>query len=138
MARTRSRVEPMQEMCGAAGRPAARISSTVSKVRSCVEPPAPKVTEKKAGFSSASFAHTMRSFSTPSGVCGGKNSTESSGLFMLCPQEEFTVAIAAGDGALEPISHCQSRCRTCRAQLRFDLRIDGRIADYAALADCFG
>jgi hypothetical protein len=37
-----------------------------------------KVTEKKVGFSFASCARVDRSFSIPSGVCGGKNSMESS------------------------------------------------------------
>jgi len=39
--RTDSRVAPMHEKCEAAGTPSARISRTVPKVPSCVEPPAP-------------------------------------------------------------------------------------------------
>src|SRR2546425_6581001 len=65
----------MQEMCGVAGNPSPRISSTVSSVPSRVEPPAPNVTEQNAGLSSASDRRAARSFSTPSGVFGGKNST---------------------------------------------------------------
>ena len=54
--------------------PSARISSTVASVPSRVEPPAPNVTEQNAGFSCASCARAARSFVTPSGVRGGKNS----------------------------------------------------------------
>jgi hypothetical protein len=36
-----SRAEAMHEMCGAAGCPSRRISSTVASVPSRVEPPAP-------------------------------------------------------------------------------------------------
>ena len=50
------------------------ISSTVEIVLSRVAPPAPWVTEKYAGDNSASCVRTVRSFSTPSGVRGGKNS----------------------------------------------------------------
>jgi hypothetical protein len=39
-----------------------------------VEPPAPKVTEKNSGLSVASRLRVAASFSTPSLVCGGKNS----------------------------------------------------------------
>jgi len=42
-----------------------------------------EVTEKKAGFSGASFVQVARNFSAPSGVCGGKNSTESSMFIFL-------------------------------------------------------
>src|SRR2546423_9893283 len=64
----------MQERWGAASWPAARISSTVSSVPSRVEPPAPKVQEKKRGLSAASSCQVARSFALPSGVLGGKNS----------------------------------------------------------------
>src|SRR5207248_4622460 len=64
----------MHERCGAASWPAARISSTVSSVPSRVEPPAPKVQEKKRGLRSASSCQVARSFALPSGVFGGKNS----------------------------------------------------------------
>jgi hypothetical protein len=47
-----------------------------SKVRSWVVPPAPKVTEKNSGLSTASFWRTTRSLSAPSAVWGGKNSME--------------------------------------------------------------
>ena len=57
----------MHEMCGAAGSPSPRISSTVASVPSRVEPPAPNVTEKNAGFSCASCARAARSLATPSG-----------------------------------------------------------------------
>src|SRR5258705_12102379 len=69
-----SRVEATHERCGAAWCPLPRISSTVESVPSRVEPPAPKVTEKNPGFSCASCFVVARSFSTPSGVLGGKNS----------------------------------------------------------------
>ena len=45
-----SRVCPMHDRCGAAGMPSARISRTAASVPSCVEPPAPKVTEQNPGF----------------------------------------------------------------------------------------
>src|SRR5512143_3232329 len=69
-----SRVPPMQERCGTPSRPSARNSSTVASVPSRVEPPAPNVTEQNAGSSCASCLRVARSFSTPSGVRGGKNS----------------------------------------------------------------
>src|SRR4051812_2321776 len=50
------------------------MSSTVSSVPCCVEPPAPKVTEKKRGLSFASSCHVARSFALPSSVFGGNNS----------------------------------------------------------------
>ena len=50
------------------------ISLTASKVRSRVDPPAPKVTEKKRGFNLASCSRVSRSLATPSSVFGGKNS----------------------------------------------------------------
>ena len=46
----------------------------MASVPSRVEPPAPNVTEQNAGFSCASCARAARSFATPSGVLGGKNS----------------------------------------------------------------
>src|SRR5262245_37954067 len=64
----------MHDRCGAASCPAARISSTVSSVPSRVDPPAPKVHEKKRGLSFASSCQAPRSFALPSGVFGGKNS----------------------------------------------------------------
>src|SRR3954470_3048427 len=64
----------MQDRCGAASWPAARISSTVSSVPSRVEPPAPKVQEKNRGLSAASSRQAARSFAFPTGVLGGKNS----------------------------------------------------------------
>src|SRR5450830_160163 len=64
----------MQDRCGAATCPSRMISNTVSSVPCWVEPPAPKVTEKYLGPSSASLARVARSFSAPSGVLGGKNS----------------------------------------------------------------
>src|SRR5437773_4404025 len=64
----------MHERCGAPSWPAARISSTVSSVPSRVEPPAPKVQEKKRGLSFASSCQVARSFALPSAVFGGKNS----------------------------------------------------------------
>src|SRR6266513_2004726 len=62
-------------MCGVAARPSLRSSRTVSSVPSRVDPPAPKVTEQNAGLSSAIDRRAARSFSTPSAVFGGKNST---------------------------------------------------------------
>ncbi len=64
----------MHEMCGATGRPSRCISITVFQVPSLVEPPAPKVTEKKAGSARASCARTARSLPAPSSLLGGKNS----------------------------------------------------------------
>src|SRR3954454_5891510 len=64
----------MQERCGAASCPAPRISTTVSRVPSRVEPPAPNVTEKKFGLRAASCCQVSRSFDFPAGVFGGKNS----------------------------------------------------------------
>src|SRR5947207_617654 len=64
----------MHETCGAASWPSLRISSTVERVPSRVDPPAPKVTEKNAGFSCASCLRVARSFSIPSGDFGGNNS----------------------------------------------------------------
>src|SRR4051812_4234042 len=65
----------MHEMCGTAFRPSLLISRTVASVPSRVEPPAPNVTEKKAGLPCASWRRATRSFSMPSSVLGGKNST---------------------------------------------------------------
>src|SRR3569832_1251947 len=74
MSRMLASVEPMHDRCGAASEPEAWISHTVSRVRSRVEPPAPKVTEKNLGLSSASCLRVARSFSVPSAVMGGKTS----------------------------------------------------------------
>src|SRR5450830_1105271 len=74
MSRNAARELPMQDRWGAATWPSRMISSTVSSVPCCVEPPAPNVTEKYFGCSSASLARVTRSFSVPSGVFGGKNS----------------------------------------------------------------
>ena len=49
--RVLARVAPMQEKCDAASTPSARISATVPKVPSCVDPPAPYVTEQYSGLS---------------------------------------------------------------------------------------
>src|SRR5437763_3729026 len=89
-----SRVEPMHEICGVAGMPSARISSTVASVPSRVDPPAPNVTEQNAGFSGASCLRAARSFSTPSGVRGGKNSTLYCGSLAIktCPHEPLFAA----------------------------------------------
>src|SRR3989338_3617945 len=89
MLRMFSRVEPMQDRCGATSSPSALICCTISRLRSCVEPPAPKVTEKNSGWSAASCLRVAASFSTPSGVCGGKNSKLKSGLFMVFPHDLF-------------------------------------------------
>ena len=64
----------MQEKWLAACWPSARISLTVPKVPSCVEPPAPNVTEQNSGDLAYSAWRTVRSLSAPSGVLGGKNS----------------------------------------------------------------
>ena len=69
-----SRVEPTHDKCGAPGMPARCTSSTVDIVPSRVEPPAPNVTLMKSGFNAPSSARVALSFSTPSGVLGGKNS----------------------------------------------------------------
>jgi len=80
-----SSVEPMHDRCGAASEPSAWISRTVSRVRSRVEPPAPKVTEKNLGSSCASCFLVARSFSAPSAVLGGKNSKLNVRSVMLQP-----------------------------------------------------
>ncbi len=65
----------MHEICGALSMPvSSRVSKTVSRVRSRVLPPAPKVTEKNSGFSAASLRRVVSSRATASGVRGGKNS----------------------------------------------------------------
>ena len=48
---------------------------TVSSVPERVVPPAPKVTEKKAGSSVASGPRATARFSSPAGVLGGNSST---------------------------------------------------------------
>src|SRR5688500_20077104 len=63
-----AREEAMHERCGAASCPARRISSTVSSVPSRVEPPAPKVHEKKRGLS-RSEEHTSELQSPCNLVC---------------------------------------------------------------------
>ena len=73
---------PKSARYGMRSGPAARISSTVESVPSCVEPPAPKVTEKNAGLNCASCLTVARNFSAPSGVFGGKNSK----LKLRCPE----------------------------------------------------
>ena len=67
----RSRVEATQERWGAAACPPSRIWSTVASVPSRVVPPAPYVTEKKAGFSWPSCCTVPRSLAMPSTVFGG-------------------------------------------------------------------
>src|SRR5690606_37776877 len=83
-----SRVAPTQDRWGAASWPAAWISRTVARAPCCVLPPAPKVTEKYFGFSSASLARAMRSFSAPSGVLGGKNSILKSGVSIFVGEKQ--------------------------------------------------
>jgi hypothetical protein len=48
--RTEALLAPMQEKCGAASKPSDRMARTVWMVPSCVEPPAPYVTEQYSGF----------------------------------------------------------------------------------------
>src|SRR5262245_1661403 len=88
----------MQERWGAASNPAARISVTVSRVPSRVEPPAPKVTEKNFGFSCPSCFHVSRSLSLPSGVLGGKNSKLNVRGNLLCDCIAFFTAEARRRG----------------------------------------
>src|SRR5450830_1528624 len=92
MSRNAARELPMQDRWGAATWPSRMISSTVSSVPCCVEPPAPKVTEKYFGCNSASLARVTRSFSVPSGVFGGKNSM----LKLCCVMEVDPKSIASG------------------------------------------
>src|SRR5258707_1627868 len=64
------------------------ISLTVDSVPSCVEPPAPKVTENKCGLSAPSCLRTSRSLAAPSGVFGGNSSKlnlRSDSFFMGSP-----------------------------------------------------
>src|SRR5450830_329664 len=72
--RTAALVAPTHERWLAAATPSPRISLTVPKVPSCVEPPAPKVTEQNSGWCAYSARRVRRSLSAPSGVLGGKNS----------------------------------------------------------------
>jgi hypothetical protein len=55
------------------------ISTTMSWVRPRVEPPAPYVIETNEGPSHARLRMAARSFSSPSGVWGGKNSNDAVG-----------------------------------------------------------
>src|SRR5258708_8409506 len=82
MARRLSLDDPMQDKWGAASSACFIISTTVSSVPCCVEPPAPNVTETSFGLSALSCAPVARNFSIPSCVFGGKNSNESSIGFM--------------------------------------------------------
>ena len=70
----KSTTEPTPDLCW--------ISTTVSKVRPRVEPPAPKVTEKNSGFSFASSRLVCSSFAMPSAVLGGKNSKLYTGVLV--------------------------------------------------------
>src|SRR3954463_4449616 len=83
------RVEATQEMCGAAWWPARRISITVSSVPSRVEPPAPKVHEKKRGLSLASSCQVSRSLALPSALFGGKNSKLLSAIHVGLERGEY-------------------------------------------------
>ena len=69
-------VAPTHERCGATSLPASATAFTVESVFSRVAPPAPYVTLKYLGLSSMSCCVTARSFTSPSGVFGGKNSKE--------------------------------------------------------------
>src|SRR5919107_2123422 len=71
-----SRVPSIQDRCGATSMPVwLLVLSAVSMVPERVVPPAPKVTEKNAGFSVASGPRATERFSSPAGVLGGNNST---------------------------------------------------------------
>src|SRR5438309_3955562 len=52
--------------------------------------------------------------------------------------EEFAVAVATRDGAVEPALHLQPELRAAIADALLDHRIQGRIVDDAALADLSG
>src|SRR5579863_6082155 len=112
IARRLSFDEPMHDRCGAASKPSAAISSTLSSVPCCVEPPAPKVTETNLGESFFSSAREARSLSTPSCVFGGKNSNESSIGFM--------VFLRSGGGRASTSTEIAIPEHQCRQQPRHD------------------
>ena len=65
----------MQEIWAATSQPVSRwVAMQVSSVPDCVLPPAPKVTEKKAGCNAASCLRTSASRVAPFSPLGGKNS----------------------------------------------------------------
>src|SRR3990167_4072445 len=154
-ARTVSLVAPMHEKCDAALTPSARISRTAPKVPSCVEPPAPKVTEQNSGWSAYSCWRTPRSFSAPSGVLGGKNS-RLRGIRSLAnisisvspaphmrgwcsarlagENKKFAVTVTTFDGRVEPRGDRQAQFGAGLAQALFDDGIHGRVFDNPPLA----
>ena len=92
--RTVALVAPTQEKCDAAGTPSAKISLTAAKVPSCVEPPAPKVTEQNSGLCAYSAARVARSLAAPSGVLGGKNSKLIGSVFVITRLSIFALLVA--------------------------------------------
>src|SRR6476661_6509597 len=126
-----SRDWPMHDRCGAAGVPSPMISRTVASVPSCVEPPAPKVTEQNSGCSAYSFCRAARSLSAPSAVLGGKNSRLIGTVVMSSPgrqDEEFAVAVATADGAVEPAVDGQAAALARLAQALLHHRIQRLVA----------
>src|SRR5665647_1422400 len=123
--RTLTRVALMHDRCDAAFTPSARISRTVLKVPSCVEPPAPKVTEQNSGFKAYNCWRTRRSFSTPWGVLGGKNSTlmGKRGVEVIShlagTYKKLAVAVATCNRRFKPGFDRQTECGAGRAQASF-------------------
>src|SRR4051812_42348390 len=78
--RSSSTVAPTHVKCAIASIPSScLIRLTIAMVRSRVEPPAPYVTDTKAGSSCFRTCAARHRFSSPSSVFGGKNSNEKTG-----------------------------------------------------------
>ena len=80
--RSRSWLAPTQVRCAAGRKPSCcSMATTVSWVRSRVEPPAPYVTDTKRGDRGARRFRACHNFCSISGVLGGKNSKDTAGRF---------------------------------------------------------
>jgi hypothetical protein len=78
--RNSSRECPTQVTCAIGSIPSSALTRvTTSIVRSRLDPPAPYVTDTKAGSSTRSASIVSMSFATPASVFGGKNSNEMKG-----------------------------------------------------------
>src|ERR1035437_2620277 len=139
--RTLTRVALMHDRCEAALTPSARISRTVLKVPSCVEPPAPKVTEQNSGFKAYNCWRTRRSLSTPWGVLGGKNSTLMGKRVvevishLAGTYKKFPVAVAACNRRFKPGCNRQTERGAGRAQALLNQQVQTGIFHDAAFAD---
>ena len=84
-------VDPTHEKCAIASMPtSSRSRTTRSAVRARVEPPAPNVTDTKAGSSVRSVRIVSSSCSTPASSRGGKNSNEKHGREAAISSLTFT------------------------------------------------